>query len=232
VNKRIPADPGFLQAEFFSFTLKFFSAGCQKFIHMSGGIQVATCLSFQNNFITIKIKEVIMMLNKRQSRNGQDQMPGVRSQVNSDVTPTFSTLPSLMDEFFFNDPFFKWGNNWMTGHQSGKSLGTTLPAVNIRETADDFILEVAAPGMNKKDFKVECVDNQLHIAYRHNEEKTQGEPNSDYWRREFNFESFDRSFQPDTVNSEKVLAKYEDGILKITVAKREEARKKPARKFR
>ena len=173
-----------------------------------------------------------MMLTKRQPRNGQSQMPGLRTQVNSDGTPTFSALPSLMDEFFFNDPLFNWGTDWFSDYQSGRSLGTTLPAVNIRETGDEFVLEVAAPGMNKQDFKVECSGNQLQISYNHKEEKTQGDRNSDYWRREFNFESFNRSFQlPETANAEKVHALYQDGILKVTVAKQDEARKKPAREI-
>jgi len=173
-----------------------------------------------------------MLLTKRQSRNGQNEIPGLHSQLNSEMSPTFSSLPSLMDEFFFTDPLFKSGSDWIADYHSGRSLGTTLPAVNIHETGDEFVLEVAAPGMKKQDFKVECSGNQLQISYNHKEEKTDGQQNSDYWRREFNFESFNRSFQlPETANAEKVHAQYQDGILKVTVAKHDEARKKPAREI-
>jgi HSP20 family protein len=172
-----------------------------------------------------------MILTKKPMRTAQVNGSGSQSQSqNSDVTPTFSSLPSLMDEFFSHDPLFKWGTDWMTDFNSGRSLGTSLPAVNIRETNDEFVLEVAAPGMSKQNFRVECSGNQLTISYQQQQENTNGSQNTDYWRREFNFESFQRSFQlPETANSEKVDARYVDGILTVTVAKKEEARNQPAR---
>lgn len=171
------------------------------------------------------------MLNlKKQPQNGS-QIPVNRAEGNLSE-PSFSSLPSLLDRFFNDELSFnmipsRWGNL-----VSNSNLGTTLPAVNIRETGDSFIVELAAPGMNKKDFKVECNNQILHIYYTHSEESKEGSRESDYWRQEFNFTSFDRSFQlPETVNSEQIQAKYEDGILRVTMAKKEEARKKPAREI-
>ena len=82
--------------------------------------------------------------------------------------------------------------------------------------------------MKKNDFKVESKDNQLHIGYS-KEGKDAGNQNN-YWRREFNFESFERTFSlPSLVEREKIAATYVDGILRIAVPKKEEARRKPAK---
>jgi HSP20 family protein len=108
-------------------------------------------------------------------------------------------------------------------------IGTTLPAVNIVENDNELLIEVAAPGMRKQDFKLEANDNQLHISYRKKEEQEEQSKRNE-WRREFSFESFDRSFTlPAIVEQDKIMATYQDGILKIAIPKKEEARKKPAR---
>src|SRR5207249_9202963 len=110
---------------------------------------------------------------------------------------------------------------------------TTIPAVNIEETDTDLIINVAAPGMNKKDFKVEIDNNQLHIGYK-KESQTDNKQNRDtgnsHWRKEYNFESFDRTFTlPAIVEGDKIEASYQDGILAILIPKKEEARRKPAK---
>ena len=132
-------------------------------------------------------------------------------------------LPGLFNDFFSNN-FFDWGlSNY-------SSTGTSIPMVNLKETADAFEVEVAAPGMNKEDFKVELNNNMLTISSelsRENEEK-QGEK---YTRREFSYQSFQRSFQlsKEAIDADNIQAKYENGVLRLTIPKREEIKQKPAR---
>jgi HSP20 family protein len=159
--------------------------------------------------------------NSNQSQLYRGNMPG-----NSEFGSMF---PRLFDSF--THPFFTGDlvQDFFDDANPGTGrIGTTLPAVNITETDTDLLIEVAAPGMNKKDFKVEIADNQLHIGY-HKENKNESDENNQ-WRKEFSFESFDRSFTlPAIVESDKVAATYADGILRISLTKKEEARRKPSR---
>jgi len=104
-----------------------------------------------------------------------------------------------------------------------------LPSVNIKETDESFEVEMAAPGIEKSDFKIEVNQGILSIS----SEKSTSRENSDesrYSKKEFSYQSFCRSFSlPTTVNSDKIAAKYENGILKVNLPKREEARPKPVR---
>ena len=133
------------------------------------------------------------------------------------------SLPSLFDNLFSRD-LMDWSNF------NFSPTNTTLPAVNIRETKDDFLIEVAAPGLNKNDFKVNLENNQLVISSEHKEEKKSEEDN--YTRREFSYQSFQRSFTVDQsqVDGEKISAKYSDGILCITLPKKEEVKPKPRKR--
>ena len=135
------------------------------------------------------------------------------------------SLPSLIDNLFSRD-MMDWSNF------NFSPTNTTLPAVNIRETKDDFLIEVAAPGLDKKDFRVNLESNQLVISSEHNEEKKSDEDN--YTRREFSYQSFQRSFTVDErqVEGDKISAKYNDGILCITLPKREEVKPKPPREIK
>jgi len=135
------------------------------------------------------------------------------------------SFPSLIDSLFSRD-MMDWNNtNYST-------TNTTLPAVNIRETKDDFQIEVAAPGMEKKDFNINLENDTLTISSEKQKENTSEGDN--YSRREFSYQSFQRSFTlPEhLVDGEKIAAKYSDGILKITLPKREEAKPKPARQIK
>lgn len=99
-------------------------------------------------------------------------------------------------------------------------LGLNLPSVNVKETPKEFVLEMAAPGLTRKDFKVEVDNNTLCISSEKEEEKK--EENKDYTRREFSYNSFSRSFTlPDNVKENNVEAKYDNGILKVTIPKKE-----------
>ena len=129
-------------------------------------------------------------------------------------------MPSLFDEFFRND----WFENTNYANHGG-----TLPSVNVKDTDEAYELEVAAPGMNKKDFKIELDNNLLKIS---NEEKNGKEQKEDdYSRREFRYQSFCRTFSlpENKVEASKITAKYKDGILYLSLPKKEEAKVKPVR---
>jgi HSP20 family protein len=135
------------------------------------------------------------------------------------------SFPSLVDGLFSRD-LMDWNN------ANHSMTNTTLPAVNIRETDNEFQIEVAAPGMNKKDFKVNLEDNVMTISSERKSEKKEDTDN--YKRREFSYQSFQRSFTIDEklVNGEAISARYADGILFITLPKREEMKPKPPREIK
>ncbi len=136
-----------------------------------------------------------------------------------------STLPSLSS---WVDNFFE--NSLGTEFMSNFNTGITLPAVNIKETNDQFVLELAIPGMKKSDFSIEVDNKILSIS---SEVKTENQTEeSNYTRREFGYSSFKRTFTlPDTVESDRVNANYNDGILLVRLPKREEAKQKPPKRI-
>ena len=138
---------------------------------------------------------------------------------------SWPSFPSLIDSIFSRD-MMDWNN-------SNFSLtNTTLPAVNIKETDNEFKIEVAAPGMSKKDFKISLEDNLMTISSERKSEKE--EEKDDFKRREFSYQSFQRSFTVDQnlVKGDEISAKYADGILHITLPKREEMKPKPPREIK
>jgi HSP20 family protein len=134
-------------------------------------------------------------------------------------------FPSFIDRFFNND-LMDWGTS------NFSSTNTSLPAVNVKETDDDYFIEVAAPGMSKKDFNVNFQNNVLTISSEKKDEKEEEEDS--YTRKEFSYQSFQRSFTVpgNDVDSDKISASYENGILNIKLPKREEVKPKPAREIR
>lgn len=139
----------------------------------------------------------------------------------------FPSMPSL-----FNDLF---PDEWIdSSHANWKTSGASLLAVNVKETNDDYQLEVAAPGMKRDAFKVELDNNVLTISAQQEEKHDDNEQYSAYSRREFSYQSFQRSFSlpGSKVDGEKIAAKYVDGILHITIPKREEAKIKPAKQIK
>lgn len=129
---------------------------------------------------------------------------------------------SVLDDFF-NRELFNWGTN------NFSASNTTVPSVNIKESAESFDVEVAAPGMDKKDFNITLDGNTLTISSQKQHEQEKKEDN--YTRREFSYQSFRRSFElpKDVVDADKINAKYENGILHLTIPKREEAKKQGPR---
>ena len=131
--------------------------------------------------------------------------------------------PSMFDNWFDNDLF-----NWEYNNHEAEA---TLPAVNIKENADAFKVEMAVPGFDKKDFKINLDHNVLTIS---SEKKVENEHKNGehYTCREYSYQSFSRSFTlPDAANGDKISAKYENGILNVEIPKREEAKPKPMRQI-
>lgn len=138
----------------------------------------------------------------------------------------FPSFPSLIDRFFDGD-LMDWNNTNFAGTSS------TLPAVNVKETVDEYEIEVAAPGMKKEDFKVNYDNGRLVISSERQEEREEGDDKK-YSRREFSYHSFQRTFAipENIVNGERIAAKYHDGILHISLPKREEVKPKPAKEIK
>ena len=131
-------------------------------------------------------------------------------------------ISRFFDDFFTTDMY---DSNWL----SSSSTGTTIPKVNIQETDSEFRVEMAAPGMTRDDFKVELDNNMLTISSELSKEN-RFEGQGDFTRREFSYQSFHRYFHlTETVEVDKIQAKYKDGILNLLIPKKEEARRKPVK---
>jgi HSP20 family protein len=130
----------------------------------------------------------------------------------------FPILPNVFDDFF---------RDWSTSNFS--NTNTTLPAVNIKENENEFLVDVAAPGMDKKDFKIDLDNDVLSISSE--KESNTNSSNDNYTRKEYSYMSFKRSFTlpKGIVDRDKIKATYKNGELKITVPKLEEAKPKPVK---
>ncbi len=137
----------------------------------------------------------------------------------------FPSVPSLFDRFFDGELM-----DWNSSNYS--STDTTLPAVNVKENENEFLIDVAAPGLKKEDFKVHYDNGRLSISSeKKNEfEEKKGEKIT---RREFSYQSFQRSFTvaENIIDAEKIAASYENGILHLSLPKREEVKPKPAKEI-
>ncbi len=128
----------------------------------------------------------------------------------------FNQYPALTD-------FFEALEKNLFNNTTEERYQGDVPAVNIKEENDKFVLEMAAPGMSKKDFHISLDDNVLTISSEKKEEKE--EKNENYTRREFFYNTFSRSFTlPENVDAEKIKADYKNGILTLTLPKKEEAK--------
>lgn len=137
-------------------------------------------------------------------------------------------MPSLFSNFFggslFDRDLFDWGNEFLSSR-----LGINVPTANVAETPKEYKVELAAPGLDRKDFKVEIDNGTLTISAEKEEEKK--EKDGGYSRREYSFNSFSRSFAlPDNVRDNNIDAKYENGVLRIVIPKEKETPVKVARK--
>ena len=125
-------------------------------------------------------------------------------------------MPSVFDDFL------KPWNDWYDVGLQGRVMN--IPAVNITEQKDDYLVSLAAPGLKKDDFNIDVDGNMLTISSEKEEKKEEKEER--YTRKEYSYSSFERCFTlPDEVNNDKIEARYEDGLLKIVLPKKEEAKK-------
>ncbi|MFZ9718559.1 MAG: Hsp20/alpha crystallin family protein [Chitinophagaceae bacterium] len=115
----------------------------------------------------------------------------------------------------FDDFFSPW-NEWFEADNGFFGRTLSVPAVNVEENKDHYMVSIAAPGLKKQDFKIDIEGNMLSISCEKEEKREEKE--AKYSRKEYNYSSFCRSFTiPDEVRKEKIEAKYEDGILKLTM---------------
>jgi len=128
---------------------------------------------------------------------------------------------------FFDDDWnalFDWTN------RNFSKTATTLPSVNVKENDNEYILEMAAPGMKRDDFQIKVNNNILTIKSEIKSEHEEEDKDA-FTRKEFSYQSFQRSFNlsDDVVDDDNIKAAYEDGILCVTLPKKEEVKPKPTR---
>lgn len=117
---------------------------------------------------------------------------------------------------FFNDDF--WGF-------SGVNQQGNVP-VNLRETDKTYEMSLVAPGLRKEDFKLNVIDNLLTISYEQKEEQNNQNKEEGWLRKEYRMQSFSRSFSlDDSVDANKISASYDNGILHLTLPKKESAQR-------
>jgi HSP20 family protein len=113
----------------------------------------------------------------------------------------------------------------------GFDFANRVPSVNVTENEKEFKIEMAAPGLERKDFKMEVENGVLYISSEKEEESKEEKKN--YTRREYSYNSFIRSFTlPDNSLPDKINAKYENGVLNITLPKKEVTVSKPAKQIK
>jgi len=123
------------------------------------------------------------------------------------------------------------GKGLGTEFMSNFNTGITLPAVNVIDTENEFMVDMAVPGLKKTDFDINIDNHILSIGVESKSEHD--EKTKNYTRREFGYSSFKRTFAiPESVNVDKISADYSDGILKVHLPKKAEAKKKPLKKIK
>lgn len=133
-------------------------------------------------------------------------------------------VPFGLDNFFSDDNFFN--NKWLE-----RKLKHPFPAVNIKENKKDFTIEFASPGFSKKDFHVDIDENTLTISAHKDSEII--EENHNFTRREFSYSSFTRSFTlPKNANPDEIEAKYNDGILNLSISKNDNTKSLPKKEIK
>ena len=146
------------------------------------------------------------------------------------LTRTGSLLPTLVDDFFDTDfltPGLLDFDGGLTGSRMKRRM---IPSVNIIENLNEFQIELATPGLEKEDFKVDVNNGVLTISAEKEEEENEEDAN--YSRREFAYASFSRSFTlPENIVPDKVTAQYENGILKLSLPKKEITISKPKKEI-
>lgn len=123
-------------------------------------------------------------------------------------------IPSVFDDFI------KPWNEWFTPDHSFFGRTLTIPSVNITDDEQGYTVALAAPGLNREDFKIDLSHNVLTISTEKEEDKE--EKDRKFTRREYNYTAFKRSFtMPEDVNIDKIEAKYTDGVLSLSLPRKE-----------
>jgi HSP20 family protein len=144
-----------------------------------------------------------------------------------------STLPTLVDNFFNADNFF--ASSILNNELLDFGSMVNIPEANIIENGKNYKIEIAAPGLERKDFKVEVKDNILKISSEKEDEYEEEKNNENQYfcRKEFSYNSFTRTFTlPENLITDKIDAKYENGILHLTLPKKEVTVSKPAKQIK
>ena len=140
-------------------------------------------------------------------------------------------LPTWAGEMLDTGNFFGPGLLDFDGDFPSRDFANRIPSVNIAENTKDFKIEMAVPGMEKKDFHVNVENGMLTVSAEKKEETKEEKKN--YSRREYSYNSFSRSFRlPENCLPEKVDAKYDNGILHLTLPKKEVSVSKPTKEIK
>ncbi len=134
----------------------------------------------------------------------------------------FSYIPSAFNDFF---------SNYLNDDVLQKDLFKSIPAVNISERPNDFRIELAVPGIDKNDFKIEVDKGLLSVSAEKKEEKK--DETQRFTRKEFSYSTFKRSFNlPEHVDTENIAAEYKEGVLILTIPKKKEAKEKSVKEIK
>jgi HSP20 family protein len=155
-------------------------------------------------------------------RKKEENMLSIVKKNGNGNKPATTSFSGLIDDLFqenlnrfFDDSF--WGATGMSKNQ--------VP-VNVRETDTAYEMHIPAPGLKKEDIKIDMNGDLLTVSYEHKEENKQEDKDSGWIRQEFRSRSFSRSFNlDDTVDANKITAQYSDGMLNLTLPKKEGARR-------
>lgn len=131
-------------------------------------------------------------------------------------------------------PVLRTANDWLNNdfddffdHSWMPKLKATAPAINVKENEKQYELELAAPGTTKDDFKVNINDDGcLVIKMEHKEEKKDENKKAHYLRREFSYANYEQALTlPEDVDHEHITAKVENGVLKVTLPRKQQPKK-------
>jgi len=146
----------------------------------------------------------------------------IKWKNNSNAIDRLPFTPSTFSDFF---------SDFLNEDVLQTHLFKSVPSVNIMERSNDFRVELAVPGINKEDFNIEVDKGILVISAEKKEEKK--DEGDRYTRKEFSYQSFSRSFSlPDHVDAENISAEYRNGVLELTLPKKDEAKAKPVRQIK
>jgi HSP20 family protein len=146
------------------------------------------------------------------------------------ITKRNGSLPTLLSDFF--SPATVLGRDFfdMDPDFSPSCLGINIPSANITETPKEYKIELAAPGLERKDFDLDVNNHTLTISAEKEEEKN--EETNEFSRKEYSFNSFTRSFAlPENIKGGNIDAKYENGVLRVTLPKIKETPVKASHKI-